>query len=612
MKDKQHENHLPWFGFGFLRPIMGEYRGLLLAMITMGTLCSVFDAIIPLFQRYAVNHFVGGGTLEGLKGFILLYLLTLLVKEGFEMLSAFGASKMEVNVGYSLRKRVFDHLQTLSLSFYNQNGVGYIHARLISDVDRIGALCSWTLMGIVWDGGYLIYVLIVMLSINWRLGLLLLLLTPVEILLCLHFQKQLTAANRIVREINSRITSRFNEGVTGAQTIRTLVAGPRVERDFRAETERMLHAGTRVGRSQGRLRSMSLLAANVAMALVLWKGCGLSMVGGIDIATLSAFTVYALSVTSTVPLVASTLQNLINAQVNIERVKGILDTQPDVVDTPEVIARYGTALAPKTENWEPLHGDISFRDVTFRYPDGEETVLSHFNLEVPQGTRVAIVGETGAGKSTLVNLVCRFFEPTEGAVLIDGRDARERSQLWLHTNIGYVLQTPYLFSGSVLENLRYGKPEATLEEVEQACRRVCADRVVAKLDRGYDSEVGESGDLLSTGEKQLLSFARAILADPRILILDEATSSVDSLTEQLIQSAIAEVTQGRTSFIIAHRLSTIRDADVILMLRDGRIIERGTHAGLMALHGSYYSMYTRQFERMSVDRLTGESTTESE
>ena len=251
---------------------------------------------------------------------------------------------------------------------------------------------------------------------------------------------------------------------------------------------------------------------------------------------------------------------------------------------------------PKTENWEPIRGDIEFRDVTFRYPDGEENVLEHFSLKVPYGQNIAIVGETGAGKSTLVNLVCRFYEPTEGAILIDGRDARERSQLWLHRNLGYVLQTPYLFSGSVRENLRYGKPEATDEQIMEALRMVCAQEVVERMG-GLDSDVGEGGSSLSTGEKQLLSFARALLADPRLLILDEATSSIDSRTEKVIQNAISVVTKNRTSFVIAHRLSTIVSADLILVVRDGKITERGTHRELIEKKGYYYSLYKMQHEK---------------
>ena len=295
------------------------------------------------------------------------------------------------------------------------------------------------------------------------------------------------------------------------------------------------------------------------------------------------------------------VSDLITVQVNVERFTRLMETESDVRDTPEVVARYGDSFEPLRKNWEPLHGDITFEDVSFKYPDGDEYVLEHFDLHVPQGTNVAIVGETGAGKSTLVNLVCRFFEPTSGRILIDGKDARERSQLWLHSNIGYVLQTPHLFSGTVLENLRYGNPDATMEQIETAVKSVSADAVIARMDKGYDSDVGEGGDLLSTGEKQLLSFARAILADPRIFVLDEATSSIDTVTEKLIQDAIEHLMKGRTSFVIAHRLSTIRQADVILVVHDGKIVEQGTHSELIAKKGAYYNLYTRQFQEEAVE-----------
>ena len=281
-----------------------------------------------------------------------------------------------------------------------------------------------------------------------------------------------------------------------------------------------------------------------------------------------------------------------------------METQSEVADRPEVVEKYGDTFHPKRENWEELKGDVEFRDVTFMYPDGTENVLEHFNLKVDAGTNVAIVGETGAGKSTLVNLVCRFFEPTDGCILIDGKDARDRSQLWLHSNIGYVLQTPHLFSGTIRDNLRYGKPDATDEEILKALEMVSAGFVLEKTEKGLDSEVGEGGDMFSTGEKQLLSFARAILADPRLLILDEATASVDTLTEKAIQNAIAAVIEGRTSFVIAHRLSTITNADVILVVRDGKIVERGTHRELMRLKGYYYSLYTRQYEELLVNTVT--------
>jgi len=294
--------------------------------------------------------------------------------------------------------------------------------------------------------------------------------------------------------------------------------------------------------------------------------------------------------------VVKALSDLITVQVNIERFARLMREEPDVQDTPEVTERYGDSFHPKEENWEEVRGDVSFRDVTFRYPDGSVNVLEHFNLEVPRGTMVAIVGETGAGKSTLVNLVCRFYEPTEGQILLDGRDLRERSQLWLHRHIGYVLQTPHLFSGSVLENLRYGKPDATEEEVRRALRRVKAEEFVDRLPGGIAADVGEGGGRLSSGERQLLSFARALVADPAIFVLDEATSSVDTVTELKVQEAMEEVMRGRTSFVIAHRLSTIRRADVILVVQNGAIREQGTHEELIRRRGAYYRLYARQYE----------------
>ncbi|MCL2066972.1 MAG: ATP-binding cassette domain-containing protein [Treponema sp.] len=269
---------------------------------------------------------------------------------------------------------------------------------------------------------------------------------------------------------------------------------------------------------------------------------------------------------------------------------------PGITDRPDVIEKYGDNVNAKKENWEPILGDVEFRDVTFMYPDGHENILEHFNLRVERGTYIAIVGETGAGKSTIVNLVCRFFEPTSGEILIDGRDYRQRSQLWLHSSLGYVLQTPHLFTGTIRDNIRYGRLEASDGEVEAAAASIHADRIIAKLEKGFDTEVGEGGDRLSTGEKQLISLARAVLANPRIFILDEATSSVDTEMEMILQNAVHALLEGRTSFVIAHRLSTIRNANIILVIEDGKIIERGNHKELMASRGHYYKLYTRQFD----------------
>lgn len=374
-----------------------------------------------------------------------------------------------------------------------------------------------------------------------------------------------------------------------------------MERDFVRDSKEMKRSSVMAQRYRSILSAMIGFASSIALAIVIWKGGELSLIGNdaigyMDVGTLSLFMSYALGIIEPIRWIVDMISDLVREQVNIERLTKLLETKSDVTDTPEVIEKYGDTFSPKKENWEELHGDIEFRDVSFKYPDGDEYILEHFNLKIPQGSNIAIVGETGAGKSTLVNLVCRFYEPTSGQVLIDGRDARERSQLWLHSNIGYVLQTPHLFSGTILENLRYGKPDATIEEINEALRRVSADGVVAKAENGLDTNVGEGGDLLSTGEKQLISFARAIVADPKILILDEATASIDTLTEQNIQKAISEVIRGRTSIMIAHRLSTVRNADVILVVSDGKIVEQGNHTSLMKQKGHYYNLYTRQYE----------------
>ena len=323
----------------------------------------------------------------------------------------------------------------------------------------------------------------------------------------------------------------------------------------------------------------------------------------IQLGTLSVFISYAVVIFEPIQQLARLLSDLISTQANIERVMDLLSQKPNVTDREDVIEKYGDAFHPKKENWEKIRGDIVFEDVSFMYPDGKEYVLEHFNLHVPAGTNVAIVGETGAGKSTLVNLVGRFFEPTKGRILVDGVDYRERSQLWLHSQIGYVLQNPHLFSGTIRENIRYGRLDATDDEIYQAAESVSADVVVKKLDKGYDSDVGESGGRLSTGEKQLISFARAILADPAIFVLDEATSSIDTATEQLIQSATQKLLKGHTSFVIAHRLSTIRNADVILVVKDGKIIEQGTHKELLAQKGYYHDLYYKQFEEESAMKV---------
>ena len=598
MNENEKQKRLPFFGIPKLFPYLYPYRFRIISMILLGGVSSAIDAAYPLFNRYALDHFVGERTLRGIQWFVALYLILLFGQGIINYVSSVSCGKVEMMLDRDLRNDAFSHLQTLSFAYYNANSVGYIHARVMSDSGLIGEAVSWRMMNLVWNGFYVAGVFVVMLIINLRLALIIFLLVPVAVLLMTWFQRKLLFYNRKIREINSKITGNYNEGITGARTIKVLGVEEKMIGDFTKETQNMRRTSIREAHFSALFISTVAMMSALTLSLVLWQGGRLTMEGLMMIGTLSVFMSYALELLEPIQSIIETLSAFIAIEANIERVTRLLAEESDVTDTPEVIEKYGDAFRPKRENWEELEGEIEFRDVSFRYPDGDEYVLTDFNLKVPAGTNVAIVGETGAGKSTLVNLVCRFYEPTKGQVLIDGRDARARSLLWLHSNIGYVLQSPHLFSGTVRENLRYGKPDATDEEIMEALRIVSAESVLAKMEKGLDTDVGEGGGMLSTGEKQLLSFARAILADPRILVLDEATSSIDTVTEKAIQNAIAAVIKGRTSFVIAHRLSTIVDADVILVVKGGKIIGRGTHEELMRQKGYYYELYTRQYEEL--------------
>ena len=591
MKTKQ--KHLKLFGIPRILPYLNHVRGQILLMVTLAIISSCVDITIPQFQRYALDTFVGQSSMATIVPFVMAYIAMILLAAVVNYISCSQATIVEMKVNRELRQVGFRHLQTLSFSYFNQNSVGYIHARLMSDTGRIGGLVSWWLIDCTWRISYLVGAVFVMLRMNAKLALMILTTVPLLILLFTIFQKRLEEVNHEVREINSKITGNFNEGIMGAKTIKSLSIEDKMELQFTEETEHMRNRAIRASRLRGLFAGTMNFASSAALAIVLWKGGYIALE---EIGTFSVFMSYAQGMMEPLRWLVDIVSDLITTQVNIERFTDLLAVQSDVIDSPEVAEKYGDCFEPKKENWEPIRGDIEFRDVTFRYPDGEETVLEHFSLRIPFGSHIAIVGETGAGKSTLVNLVCRFYEPTLGRLLIDGRDARERSQLWLHSAIGYVLQTPHLFSGTVRDNLMMGNPNATEEQIREAIRIVSADEVIAHLEKGLDTDVGEGGNLLSTGEKQLISFARAILADPRILILDEATASVDTMTEAKIQTAMDLVTKGRTTLMIAHRLSTVRNADLILVVKNGRIVEQGTHTELLTKKGYYHELYTRQYQ----------------
>ena len=560
---------------------------------------TVVAAAFPLFTRYAVNNFVIPESTQGIVPFVAVYtgfILFVGVLIYFWVKLLMG---VELKMSFMIRRDCFVHLQRLPLSYHNVNSVGYLIGRVMSDTEKISGMISWGFSWIIESALIIIFSIIFMLFLNPSLALVLILIIPAAGVVAWFFQRKITVISRKVRETNSRITGAYNEGITGSKTSKTLVIEDVNNEEFAKLSDRMHRESVRSSRLSAIMMPVVTSLGSIALAVILYRGGLLVSRFLLDFGVLSAFVAYAVSTIEPIVWVAGIISEIVGAQVGIERVTGLLGEEITITDTPEVVEKYGDTFSPKRENWEPVLGGVTFDNVCFRYPDGDENVLEDFSLDIPPGTTVAIVGETGAGKSTIVNLACRFYEPTGGRVLIDGRDSRERSQLWLHSSLGYVLQDPHLFSGTIMENIRYGRLDATDEQVIEAAKLVSADIVAGRQPEGFGAEVGEGGDKLSTGEKQLVSFARAVLADPPIFVLDEATSSVDTETEQLIQNAISHMLKNRTSFIIAHRLSTIVRSDIILVVDDGKIVERGTHAQLLRSGGHYSELY----KAMRLDEL---------
>ncbi|MCL2402553.1 MAG: ABC transporter ATP-binding protein/permease [Oscillospiraceae bacterium] len=552
---------------------------------------TVTAASYPLFTRYAIDNFVMQQTTDGIGRFAWIFGVVIIVSGLCFAFYIKQLMSIEVSMGLMIRKDCFEHLQKLPLSFFNKNSVGYLIGRVMSDTDRITQMVSWGFSDFVEMLCYIIFCVIFMFMLSPMLALIIVAMIPVAILISFYFQRKVIGVNRNIQEITAQISGAYNEGITGSKTSKTLVIESTNVAEFGKLSQRMSVETVRGLRLNAIMTPLVMSLGSVALAVLLYRGGLLVEEQLLQFGILSAFITYAVMVIEPVVFLTGIMSNMMLAQVGIERVTALLNEPETIKDTPAVIEKYGDTFNPKRENWEPIKGEITFEDVWFKYPDGDEYVLEDFSLTVPPGTTVALVGETGAGKSTIVNLACRFYEPTKGQVLIDGKPSKDRSQLWLHSSLGYVLQQPHLFSGTLMENIRYGKLDATDEEVIAAAKLVSADVVASRMPEGYHSDVGEGGDKLSTGEKQLVSFARAVLANPPIFVLDEATSSIDTETEQLIQNAISHILEGRTSFIIAHRLSTITRADLILVVEGGNVSERGTHAELLEKNGRYAQLY---------------------
>jgi len=566
------------------------------------------DVIWPLMTTYAIDHFIPRldqpGTMEKLPAFVAVYLIVLVLQVATIYYFLYLGGKIEVGVCYTIRKQAFRKLQELPFSYYDRMPVGYLMSRMTSDTQRLSETIGWSMLDLAWGLVMLVAASVTMFILNWKMALAVMVVVPPLAWISWWFQQRILKSYRTVRKTNSKITGAFNEGIMGAKTTKTLVREEKNMEEFTSLTHTMKQSSVRAASLSAIYLPIVIALGSLATAYALWQGGNAVLIGGMTLGVLQAFINYTVQFFEPIRNIAGVFAEMQSAQAAAERVLTLLETKPDIVDTPEVEKQFGDNFHPITENWPQLKGDVEFCHVDFQYKEGEK-VLSDFNLKINAGETIALVGPTGAGKSTVVNLICRFYEPTAGEIKIDGVNYKERSQLWLESNLGYVLQEPRLFSGTIRDNIRYARPDATEEEVRTAARLVNAEPFILRLEKGYDTDVGEGGSRLSTGEKQLISFARALLANPRIFVLDEATSSVDTQTEQLIQRAIAKVLAGRTSFIIAHRLSTVRTADRILVIDDGKIKEMGTHQELLRLKGAYYNLYTNQFQEEQAMELLG-------
>jgi ATP-binding cassette subfamily B protein len=582
-----------------LKIIVKDKKSLVLMLLAVIVMTCI-DIGYPLLNKYALETFFSETpNFDSVPFFIILYSLIALSMGVSVWAFIRAAAKVVERTTFEIRMQAFKNLQQLSFSYFDNTPTGWVMARMTSDARRLANIISWGLVDFLWGFLLMIGILIISFFINWRLALIMTALLPIFIVIAILYRKKILKEHREVRKINSHITASYNESFMAANTTKTLVLEDDNAQEFNDLAEKYKRRAIRAAFFSSLFWPTILFLGYIGVAIVTYVGGKMVLNDPLGIlfttGTLYLFVDYAIKFFDPVMIVARVLTDLQQAQASAERVISLIETPSDIVDTPEVVEKYGTLFEHKKENWEPIEGAITFDNVSFRYKNTDNNVLTNFNLEIKAGQMVAFVGETGSGKSTIVNLISRFYEPTEGRILIDGKDYRERSISWLHANLGYVLQTPQLFSTTIKENIRYGKLDATDEEVIAAAKLANAHNFILEQENGYDTYIGEGGNKLSTGQKQLISFARAVIANPRILVLDEATSSIDTENEKTILEAMQTVLKGRTSLVVAHRLSTIVNADKIVVLRNGVVVEEGTHRELLNAKGYYFELYRNQF-----------------
>jgi ATP-binding cassette subfamily B protein len=563
---------------GLTRPHWKWVVGFLLTIMIVSSL----DSFFTYLSKRIIDEGIVPKHPDVLVGILIQYALMTLVQAGLVFCFIYLAGVLGERIRYDLRRMMFNHLQDLSLAYFSRTPVGWIMARVTSDSERVADLATWGLVDSTWAIMNILTSMAFMFIINWRLALIVLAILPILLYIAIQFRRHILSEFRNVRRFNSKITGAYNENITGVRVVKALVREEENMREFSTLTESMYASSYRAAWLSALFLPTVQLIAALALGAIVWFGGVQAQNGAMTIGGIQAFVSYVTFMMWPIQDLARIFAEIQHSIASAERIFTLVDSVPTVTDLPG-------AFDPGT-----IRGDIEFDHVDFAYDDGKP-VLSDFNMVVKRGETIALVGPTGGGKSTIVNLLCRFYEPVRGKILIGGNDYTHLALHAIQSRVGIVLQTPHLFSGSISDNIRYGRLSATQAEIEAAAQLVGAHDFIQNFPKGYDEPVGEGGNLLSVGQKQLISLARAILARPEIFIMDEATSSVDTLTEALIQRGMEALMRDRTSFIIAHRLSTIKRANRILVIEDGRIAEMGSHAELLRLRGKYYQLYTRQF-----------------
>ncbi len=567
---------------GLVRPHWQAVIGFLVTIL----LTSMLDAYFTYINKQIVDTGIVPGDTSVLMNLAITYASFILLQAGCVFTFIFLAGVLGERIQYDLRRSMFNRLQDLSLSYYSQTSVGRLIARVTSDSGRVANLMTWGLVDSSWAVMNITTSTIFMFIINWKLGLVVFTIIPILMAIAIQFRKKILVEFRGSRRANSKITGAYNENIQGVRVVKALGREAENLREFQVLTDRMYASSYRAAWLSALFLPTVQIIASIALGIIVWYGGVQSVAGQMTIGGVQAFVAYLTFMLWPIQDLARVYAEMQHSIASAERIFKLLDTTPEVHDHPGALQA------------ETMQGVIEFDHVNFYYSDEKEKmVLNDFSLKVQLGETIALVGPTGGGKSTIVNLLCRFYEPKEGVVRINGRDYTEYALQSIQSRLGIVLQTPHLFSGTIRENIRYGRLDATNEEIEVSAKLAGAHEFIMTFEKGYEHEVGEGGNQLSVGQKQLISLARAVLARPEIFIMDEATSSVDTLTEALIQQGMENLMRGRTSFIIAHRLSTIRRADRIVVIENGRIAEMGTHAELLHKRGHYYRLYTQQFKQ---------------